>query len=74
MELNRANSPTLAQGGAQPPRLLFDAPSRRTRAVVISTNGLFCRVPNWGREGAAIDARGGFAPTLSGIAPATYRH
>src|SRR5439155_3922557 len=48
--------------GAQPPRLLFGAPSRRTPArtnAVISERVCVCRV---GREGAVHSARGGRAP------------
>ncbi|HTB85818.1 MAG TPA: prepilin-type N-terminal cleavage/methylation domain-containing protein [Candidatus Sulfotelmatobacter sp.] len=48
--------------GAQPPRLLFGAPSRRTRAAGSPPNGsLFARV-SAGREGATRCARGGRAP------------
>ena len=48
--------------GAQPPRLRFGAPSRRTRARSSSPNGAVRRTAPANREGAVSCARGGRAP------------
>jgi hypothetical protein len=48
--------------GAQPPRLQFGAPSRRTRTQSSSPNGAVRRTAPANREGAVGCARGGRAP------------
>ena len=57
-------------GGAQPPRLWFGAPARRTRAHPQTPNGLARLRVQAGREGASCRTRGGCAPQRNGIVPA----
>ena len=61
---------TLSSRGAQPPRLWFGAPPRRTQMRQDTQNGGQLPRLRLGREGASHGARGGCAPQSNGMVTA----